>query len=363
MSLVLRRVLGFRIFTKFLTVTAAFFLLSAFWGPCDRRVSEDLKIADFALEKNVLLEDLKIFTSEAHPFGSEAQKRYQEKLLQRLKSLGLSVYTQEFTAVAPNRSAFRRNGGPSIMSQMTVEKSGLNIFATPQNWPETGRKCTSLIGSHYDTKEIDGIQYLGANDGGSSTVGLIALAKFLNSPHNATLKCRPWFVWFDGEESVLDGWNDAQRSGLLTLTDNTYGSRHTASQLVTCEDHGTSKLCLAFDSMAKQSPIEEVVILDMIGHKNLIFSLETNSDKKLFDRLRTVLEIVKKPNLLGVHPKFIEDDHIPFKKRGIPVIDLINFEEIDTWHQENDTIENINFDSLAAAMQIVFLFLQTSSHQ
>ena len=45
-------------------------------------------------------------------------------------------------------------------------------------------------------------------------------------------------------------------------------------------------------------------------------------------------------------PKPIEDDHIPFAQRGLPVINLIDFENLATWHQPSDSLANLDLSSI-----------------
>jgi len=45
----------------------------------------------------------------------------------------------------------------------------------------------------------------------------------------------------------------------------------------------------------------------------------------------------------------IEDDHLPFKKRGVPVVDVIDLIEIQGtyWHTPQDTLDKVSAKSLA----------------
>src|SRR6185369_16229337 len=76
-----------------------------------------------------------------------------------------------------------------------------------------------LLCSHYDTKIFDNFQFVGANDGGSSTGLLLELARVLALQPDLAAKIE--LVFFDGEEAVEN----------FSQTDGIYGSRHFAKQL------------------------------------------------------------------------------------------------------------------------------------
>ncbi len=75
-----------------------------------------------------------------------------------------------------------------------------------------------VVGGHYDTARLEGIRFVGANDGGSSTALLLELARVLAGRKN---RLTYWVVFFDGEEA-LERWSDK---------DSLYGSRHMVEQL------------------------------------------------------------------------------------------------------------------------------------
>src|SRR6185436_12190187 len=109
------------------------------------------------------------------------------------------------------------------------------------------------------------------------------------------------FVFFDGEEAVRE-WTD---------TDSTYGSRHYVSA-----HHADGTL----------ARVRAMVLLDMIGDRDLQIHREGNSTAPLVDviwRTGASLGYAKQfPN----DGYYIEDDHIPFLKAGVPSVDLIDFQ-------------------------------------
>ena len=91
----------------------------------------------------------------------------------------------------------------------------VNLRAMSSARPAAGARI--IIAGHYDTKRFNDVEFVGANDGGSSTGFLIELARVLVAD-----QCpRPIELLFlDGEEAVVEWQGD----------DNTYGSRHYVRQ-------------------------------------------------------------------------------------------------------------------------------------
>ena len=178
-----------------------------------------------------------------------------------------------------------------------------------------------ILGAHYDTrffadhdpdpaKQIEPVP--GANDGASGVAILLELARTLPKDTVPT-----WLVFFDTEDNGrIDGW------------DWILGSR-------------------AFVEEVEVNP-RAVVIVDMIGDKDLNIYLERNSDKAL----RT--EIWNTAASLGYGNVFIDsekhsmlDDHTPFLEAGIPAVDIIDF-DYEYWHTTQDTPDKVSAESLMA---------------
>ncbi len=177
-----------------------------------------------------------------------------------------------------------------------------------------------VISGHYDTLKKPG--FLGANDGGSSAGLLLALADYFRVHKTAGYSV--WLVWFDGEEAFRQ-WSDQ---------DSTYGSRHLA------------------DKWSKDGTIPKIkafILLDMIGDADLNVLRDADSTAWL---QKMVYDAASK---LGYQSHFfgrnsaVEDDHIPFAKLGVPVVDLIDFDYgygNVFWHSNDDTLDKLSSDSL-----------------
>src|SRR5206468_980560 len=97
--------------------------------------------------------------------------------------------------------------------------------------------------------------------------------------------------FFDGEEAVVE-WTD---------TDSTYGSRHFVE---TRDDDGTL------------DRIRAMVLLDMIGDRDLAISRELNSTKSLADIIWQTAASLGYAKQFPNTGYYIEDDHIPFLTAG-----------------------------------------------
>jgi glutaminyl-peptide cyclotransferase len=258
------------------------------------------------------------------PSGSEAIKKTQDYIEAELKGYGLKITEDNFTASTPN--------GPVIMK---------NIMAVlPGEKPEI-----VLITGHYDTKQQPG--FVGANDGGSSAAAVLEMARVLS-------KTRPeytlWFVLFDGEEAVVD-WS------AMDGMDNTYGSRHVVLRL---QAEGTI------------SRVRAMILVDMIGDKELNISQEAGSSPWLNEIVwQTARKIGYGKHFIN-REQSISDDHVPFREAGIPVIDIIDFEygeENSYWHTNADALDKISGESMKVvgdtvirALPEIFKYLNDPSH-
>jgi glutaminyl-peptide cyclotransferase len=246
------------------------------------------------------------------PSGSEAIKTAQDYIIKEFKSYGLKVTEDSFVARTPRGTVPMKN----IVAELQGEKTDVVI-----------------ISGHYDTKLQDG--FVGANDGGSSTAAVLEMARALSkSKPQYTL----WFTLFDGEEAVVE-WS------AMNGMDNTYGSRHMVSRL---------KADKALDR------IKAMILVDMIGDKNLNLKQEGESTRWLVDLMwATAHKIGYGANYLS-EEQFISDDHLPFKQSGIPVIDLIDFDygpDHSYWHTNQDALDKISGKSIKAVGDVIITAL------
>lgn len=239
------------------------------------------------------------------PSGSPALRQTRAYITRQITAMGLVVQEQPFVAQTPI--------GPIDMVNLIVRLPGK-------------RQERILFTGHYDTKLYKDVTFVGASDGGSSGAFLIELARALkDQPREFTHE----LVWFDGEEAVID-WYQKLPDG---TTDNTYGSKYYVN---------------AARRSGALATIKAMILVDMIGDKNLNIKRETKSTAWLTDVIWAAAKRVGHGNYFLSASEEISDDHLPFLDAGIPAVDIIDF-DYPAWHTPDDTLQNV----AARSLQIV----------
>lgn len=180
-----------------------------------------------------------------------------------------------------------------------------------------------VLGSHIDTLyPPQGNNFVGANDGGSSTGLLLAIADQLRGKKLEGYSV--WLAFFDGEEAIKQ-WS---------ATDSIYGSRHLAAKW---QQDGTNGKIKAF------------LLADMIGDADLGIFRDLASTPWLEDLVLQAAQRLGYQSHFFTRQEPIEDDHEPFAKLGVPVADLIDFSygyNNSYWHTPQDTIDKLSPRSL-----------------
>ncbi|MFX0117502.1 MAG: M28 family peptidase [Candidatus Hodarchaeota archaeon] len=182
-----------------------------------------------------------------------------------------------------------------------------------------------ILGAHYDTRRFadsdpDPVNRTmpvpGANDGASGVAVLLEIAKVITKHELAGIR----LVFFDGEDQGrLDGWPWI------------VGSSYYVSQL------------------SNSSAIQAAIIIDMIGDADLQIFKERNSvrtNPNLVDSIwETAADLDYDKAFIPIEKYSILDDHTPFLNRGIPAVDIIDF-DYPYWHTVEDTTEKVSAESL-----------------
>ena len=181
-----------------------------------------------------------------------------------------------------------------------------------------------VLGTHYETNyPLRNINFVGANDGAATTGLLIAIADQLRGKKLEGYSV--WLVFFDGEEAIQH-WS---------ASDSTYGSRHLAAKW---GGDGTLRKIKAF------------MLADMIGDKDLDIQRESNSTGWLVDLVRKAAKKFGNERHFFQTDEPVEDDHLPFVKRGVPSIDVIDLDygpDNSYHHTAQDTMDKVSARSLA----------------
>jgi hypothetical protein len=172
-----------------------------------------------------------------------------------------------------------------------------------------------LVGAHYDTKDIRG--FVGANDAASGTAVALRLAREIKP---RTIDPTLLFVFFDGEESPRGA------------ADHEFAEKGLRGSKVAARRYAGG--------------VDAMVLLDFVGDRDLSIPREQYSDATLWAQLRAAAERA------GASAEFpdevsggVLDDHIPFIERGVPAIDLIDF-DFPCWHRRCDDLSAVSERSL-----------------
>lgn len=181
------------------------------------------------------------------------------------------------------------------------------------------------IAAHYDSKLFKEFRFVGANDAASAVGLVIELARKLKA-ETSPLEFTYYFVFFDGEEAFNANWGE-QEDG---TPDHTYGSRYLASD-------------------PKKYPIKALILADMIGEKDFSLVKDDNSTPWMVQTFMETSRATFGVNFFKTE-NAIQDDHIPFRDAGVPVIDLIDFDfgigkglgTMGYWHTADDTPDKLD---------------------
>jgi len=242
------------------------------------------------------------------PAGSQGAELARALIRDRLRQAGWVVEAHEFTVARPH--------GPAVaMANLIARRSASGPART-------------LVITHYDTKDIPGIAYVGANDGSSGVAVLLELARVLAADDPAPPVA---LVFFDGEESF--GANIDQSDGL-------YGSKALAQRMA---DDG---------SLAQ---VGAVVLVDMVGDRDLNLARDLGSSAALRQRFEAASAQLHLPPPFDPDQEMdVIDDHTPFQQKGVrEVLVLLDFQygarvsPGPRWHTAGDTLDAVSADSLA----------------
>jgi Zn-dependent M28 family amino/carboxypeptidase len=240
------------------------------------------------------------------PTGSEAGRKTGEYIIEQLKRSGWQVETQEFEY-------------QGVKARNIIGKRGSGPIA--------------IVGAHYDTRrqadnDPDPANHtqpvMGANDGASGVAVLLEMARTLDVDQT---RREIWLTFFDAEDNGrLDGW------------DWIVGSTHMAQNLTVTPT--------------------VMILLDMIGDADQQIYWDHNSDARLNESIwETAASLGFAQQFIPQYKWTMTDDHVPFAQRGIPAIDLIDF-DYPYWHTTQDTADKVSPRSLERIGKTISTWLE-----
>jgi Zn-dependent M28 family amino/carboxypeptidase len=250
------------------------------------------------------------------PAGSAALEETRRYVESTLGGFGLTVRRDEFVGETPV--------GDIPMANLIAE------VPAAEGAPDGP---VIILSGHYDTLLTEGFDFVGANDGGSSTGILLEFGRVLVQ-HPPPLPV--WLVFFDGEEALVS-WS---------ATDSRYGSKHMASRMQEAGELDT---------------IGAMILVDMIGDADLEFPRDENGTDWLNDLVWETAADIGYGDVFAPGVQFMEDDHLPFIERGVAAIDLIDFSYGPgsagsggrNWHSPFDTMDKLGASSFQAIGETV----------
>jgi glutaminyl-peptide cyclotransferase len=244
------------------------------------------------------------------PLGSANHRKVENYLLAHLK--GDEVENDIFTADTPEGKFPVHN----IIAKFPGTKDGIIVIA-----------------SHYDTNyPLRKTSYVGANDGGSSSALLLELANQLRGRKLEGYSV--WLVWDDAEEAIKPDGSGGLPEEMPFMDDSLYGVSHLTEKW---QADGTLKKIKAF------------LLADMVGDADLNIERDTNSTPWLESVVFEAATRLGEQSHFFARTLAVDDDHIPFVKRGVACADFIDFDygyNDVYWHSTQDTVDKLSSKSL-----------------
>ncbi|XP_022670777.1 uncharacterized protein LOC111254329 [Varroa destructor] len=220
-----------------------------------------------------------------------------------------------------------------------------------------------VLACHYDSKVMK--NFVAAVDSAVPCSQIINIVKALD-PELKLHRDRKTgltlqLIFFDGEEAY-EQWSS---------TDSLYGSRQLSHQM-----HQTRFLYAAKNRcepaarrniVSELDRIEVFVLLDLLGGKNPSFHSFFADTKELFDQMTDIEQRLNNLGLMeGGRTKYftgkstfgaIEDDHIPFMRKDVPIVHIIPHPFPRVWHKSSDNKKNLDWPTIWNLNKIFAAFL------
>ncbi|XP_054855277.1 glutaminyl-peptide cyclotransferase-like protein isoform X1 [Eublepharis macularius] len=275
---------------------------------------------------------------ERYP-GSRGSKQVQQFITERLRGLAASWHIE--------LDSFEDRTPRGMVSFA-------NVVATLD--PAAPRRL--VLACHYDSKYFPhdgrGRAFLGATDSAVPCSILLELVTALDQEllrsKEQGAKVSLQLLFLDGEEAFGE-WSD---------TDSLYGARHLAERM--------SKASLR-PGVTQLQAMALFVLLDLLGADGLTIQNHFSDTASWFERLVSIERRLHRLNLLASHPQEqlyfsrhpiygpVQDDHVPFLQRGVPVLHLIATPFPVFWHTMEDTEVNLHRPTVENLCKILAAFV------
>lgn len=256
-------------------------------------------------------------TREPNSPGAKVAIEFYQNILEPLAD---EVYLQNFKYDDPY--ADRKLDLTNIIARFQPEKSDRIILCA--HWDTRPR-------AEYD-KYFPNKAIIGANDGASGVAVLLEIARQLkDAPVNPGID----IILFDGEDYGAPGDLQYYLIGSRYYVANPY---------------------LPWPRL--------VILLDMIGDAELSIKIDPvsyQSAPRVMEEIWSIAAEIGYDQFQLVPGASMYDDHVPFIEKGIPAIDIIDFEypgpDHQYWHTHDDTADKCSPESLEAVGHTVLSWL------
>ncbi|PAV86088.1 hypothetical protein WR25_24420 [Diploscapter pachys] len=214
-----------------------------------------------------------------------------------------------------------------------------------------------VLACHYDSKILPGQTMIAATDSAVPCAMMLDIALTLvpymykRVAQNVGLQ----LIFFDGEEAFVN-WSDQ---------DSTYGSRHLAKKWEAKWYPSTSGS--NFELSREIDRIDVLMLLDLLGEANPTISNTAGlGANHLFTKLAELeqklrgLGCTKTPyNIFNSRISYsaVEDDHIPFMQRGVPILHLIPVPFPKVWHTAADNERALDYNTIDHLTAVLRVFV------
>jgi len=281
--------------------------------------------------------------------GTVGHARVKNFIIDTLKQYKWDVKVEDFTMQTPL--------GP---------KNFTNVIGTLN--PKADRVLA--FAAHYDSKilpVVNGKYFTAATDSAVPCAMLLDFAKDLGEKVKdlKTLgNVSPQFLFLDGEEAFVE-W---------TKTDSVYGSRYMASNMANTSHQNPQ---LATHKISQLDSMDAFVLLDLLGAKDPTFYNWFPPTSRLYESLKRIEKNLRaegqlfgvnhkhysghyfvgmRPEDIGIYGK-IDDDHVPFMERGVPILHIIPYPFPPTWHTLDDDEDHLDPTTIEDLLKIFRHFI------
>ncbi|KAI4496105.1 hypothetical protein M0802_007972 [Mischocyttarus mexicanus] len=220
------------------------------------------------------------------------------------------------------------------------------------------------LACHFDSKYTREGDFVGATDSAVPCAQMINIAtvmdKQLKSIKNKDVSLM--FIFFDGEEA-FKSWGPK---------DSIYGARHLA------EKWNIERAKFTQDNtISELDRMDILILLDLIGASDPTFYSYFEDTQKWYSlliNLESILANLRKFDNYSYEklqqkyfqpysiPAHIEDDHIPFLRKNVPILHLIPYPFPSFWHEPGDNRSNVDMKTTENINRILRAFIAAYLH-